>query len=56
MERYQYHLHFSKILLMEHKAKNICQAVISGKEQNLNKQMAEFIISILSQYFIMCTL
>ena len=30
--------------------KNICRTVISSKEQNLNKQMAEFRISILFQY------
>ena len=30
--------------------KNICITVISSKEQNLNKQMAEFRISILFQY------
>jgi len=33
---------FSKILFKEHNAKNICRTAISGKEQNLNKQMAEF--------------
>jgi len=31
--------------------KNICKTVISGKEQNLNKQMAECGISILFLYF-----
>jgi len=36
---------------MEDNAKKICKTVISGKEQNLNKQMAEFGISILFQYF-----
>jgi len=30
------------MLLMEQSAKNICKTVISGKEQNLNKQIAEF--------------
>jgi len=35
---------------MEHNAKNICKTVISGKEQNLNKQQADFRISILFQY------
>ena len=45
------YLHFSKILFMEDNAKKICKTVISGKEQNLNKQMAEFGISILFQYF-----
>ena len=39
---------------MEHIAKNICRTVISGEEQNLNKQVFEFIIFILFQYFI-CT-
>jgi len=33
---------------MEHNAKKLC---ISGKEQNLNKQMTEFGISILFEYF-----
>jgi len=47
------YLHFSKNLLMEHNAKIICKTVVSGKEQNLNEQMAEFVISILFQYF--CT-
>jgi len=41
------YLHFSKILFMEHNAENICATVNSGKEQNLNKQMVEFRISIL---------
>ena len=36
---------------MEHDAKNFCRTVISGKEQNLNKQMVEFEISILFQYY-----
>ena len=36
---------------MEHNAKNICKTVISGKELNLNKQMVQFRISILFQYF-----
>ena len=31
-------LHFSKILFMEHKAKNICKTVINGNEQNFNKK------------------
>jgi len=31
------------MLLMEQSAKNICKTVISGKEQNLNKQIAEFL-------------
>jgi len=31
--------------------KSICRTVTSGKEQNLNKQMAEFRISMLFQYF-----
>jgi len=35
---------------MEHNAKNICRTVISSKEQKLNKQMAEFRISIHFQY------
>jgi len=30
---------------------NICKTVISGKEQNMNKQMVEFAISILYLYF-----
>ena len=30
------HLHFSKILFMEHKAKNSCEAVISGEAQIWN--------------------
>jgi len=39
---------------MEHKAKSICKAVISSKELNLNKQIAEFAIAISEclQYFI----
>jgi len=37
---------------MEHNAKNICKTVISSKEQNLNKQMVEFGISIFFQYFL----
>jgi len=37
---------------MEHNAKNICKTIISGEEQNLNKQMVEFRISILFQYFV----
>jgi len=36
---------------MDHNAKNICRTVISGEEQNLSKQMVEFRISILFQYF-----
>jgi len=40
---------------MEHNVKNICRIVISNKEQNLNKQMVEFRISILFRYF-MCIL
>jgi len=32
--------------------KNICRTVISGEEQNLNKEMVEFRNSILFQYFI----
>jgi len=36
---------------MEHYAENIRRTVISGKEQHLNKQMAEFGISILFQYY-----
>jgi len=35
--------------------RNICKTVISATEQNLNKQMAKFGISILFQKF-MCTL
>jgi len=35
---------------MKHNAKIICRNVISGKEQNLNKEMAEFGISLLFQY------
>jgi len=30
------------MLFMKHNAKNICRTVISGKEQNFNKQKAEF--------------
>ena len=37
---------------MEHNAKNICKTVISDKEQNLNKQMAECGIPILFQHFV----
>jgi len=37
---------------MEHNAKNFCRTVISGNKQNLNKQTAEFRISILFQYFV----
>ena len=36
---------------MEHNAENICRTVISAEEQNLNKQMIEFRISTLFQYF-----
>ena len=36
---------------MKHNAKNICKTVINSKELNLKKQMAEFVISILFQYF-----
>jgi len=37
---------------MEHTAKSTCKTVISGKEQNLNKQMAEFgTFSILHVHF-----
>jgi len=36
---------------MEHNAKNICRTVISSEENNFNKQMVEFRISILFQYF-----
>jgi len=32
---------------MEHNAKIICRTVVSGYEQKLNKQVAEFGISIL---------
>jgi len=35
---------------MEHNGISICETVISGKEQNLNKQMAEFGITIFFQY------
>jgi len=45
------YLHFSNNLLMEHNVKNICETVISGEEQNLNKQMVEFGISTHFQYF-----
>jgi len=38
--------------VLEHNAKNICRTVLSGKEQNLNKQMAEFKISILFQHLV----
>jgi len=31
--------------------KNICKTIISGKEQNFNKQMAGFGVSVLFQYF-----
>jgi len=31
--------------------KNVCGTVTSGEEQNLNKRMVEFRISILFQYF-----
>jgi len=34
---------------MKHNAKNICKTFISSKEQNLNKTMAEFVISIVFQ-------
>ena len=44
------YLHFSQILFMEYNAKN--KTAISGKEQNLNKRMAESAISLLFQYFI----
>jgi len=44
-------LHFSKILFKEHNEKNICKVVISSEEQILKKQMAEFGISKLFQYF-----
>jgi len=44
------YLHFSKIFFMEQDAKHFCTTAISGKEQNLNKQMAEFGILILFQY------
>ena len=46
------YLHFFNILFIEHNAKNICKTVTSSKVQNLNKQMAEFGIPILFQYFI----
>jgi len=36
---------------MEHNEKNICRTSISAKEQILNKQIAEFVIFILFQYF-----
>jgi len=35
---------------MEHNEKNICRTSISAKEQ-MNKQIAEFVIFILFQYF-----
>jgi len=35
---------------LEHNAKNTCRTVISGKEQNLNIQMAEITISKFSNY------
>jgi len=41
-----------KIVFMEHNAKNTCTIVISGKEQNLNKRMLKFGISIIFQYFV----
>jgi len=34
---------------MEHNAKNSCKTVISGKEQNLNKQKAKFAIALYFQ-------
>jgi len=36
---------------MEHNAKRNCETIISGKEQNLNKQMAEFGIFRFFKYF-----
>jgi len=36
---------------MEHKAENIRRTVISSEEQNLNKQILEYSISIVFQYF-----
>jgi len=36
---------------MEHNKKDICKTVINRKEQNLNKQMTEFGIYLLFQYF-----
>jgi len=36
---------------MENNAKNIYLSVISGEGQNLNKEMVEFSISIIFQYF-----
>jgi len=45
-------LTFSQIIFMEQNAKNICKTVVSGKEQNFNKRMVEFVISILFQYSI----
>jgi len=33
------YLHFSKILFMEHNAKDICKTVISGKEQYLKENI-----------------
>jgi len=41
----------ANILSVEQNANNICKTIITGGEQNLNKQMAEFGISILCQYF-----
>jgi len=46
------YLYFAKILLVEHKAKSICKAVISSKELNLIKKIAEFAISKCLKYFI----
>jgi len=43
------YLHFSEISFMEQSANKICKSVVSSKEQNLNKQMVEFGISILFQ-------
>jgi len=45
------YLYFSNILFMEYNAKNMCKTATIGKEQNLNKQMAEFAISILYLHF-----
>jgi len=50
-----HYLYVPKVLLMEHNAKNICKTFISGKEQNFNKQVTEFGISMLFQY-VMCIL
>jgi len=36
---------------MQHNAEDICGTVISGGEQNLNKQIVEIRISIFFQYF-----